>query len=104
MASVSEKLGHSDKAVTLRMYTHADQESMKRASQIFRNALKKLVRHNMYPCLKIYRHGFLYGFPIRQPPIHEKTRYPSRDNGFRWSKRSKSIFRKSYQDFPLCVR
>lgn len=41
VASVSEKLGHSDKAVTLRMYTHADQESMKRASQIFRNALKK---------------------------------------------------------------
>ena len=41
VASVSEKLGHSDKAVTLRMYTHADQESMKRASQIFHNALKK---------------------------------------------------------------
>ena len=41
VASVSEKLGHGDKAVTLRMYTHADQESMKRASQIFRDALKK---------------------------------------------------------------
>lgn len=41
VASVSEKLGHSDKAVTLRMYTHADAESMKRASQIFRDALKK---------------------------------------------------------------
>lgn len=41
VASISEKLGHSDKAVTLRMYTHADQESMKRASQIFRDALKK---------------------------------------------------------------
>lgn len=41
IASVSEKLGHSDKAVTLRMYTHADQESMKRASNIFRNAIKK---------------------------------------------------------------
>lgn len=40
VASISEKLGHSDKAVTLRMYTHADQESMKRASQIFRDALK----------------------------------------------------------------
>lgn len=40
IASVSEKLGHSDKAVTLRMYTHADQESIKRASDIFRNALK----------------------------------------------------------------
>ena len=44
IASVSEKLGHSDKAVTLRMYTHADQESMKRASQIFRDALKKAVQ------------------------------------------------------------
>ena len=43
VASVSEKLGHSDKAVTLRMYTHADQESMKRASQIFRDALKKAI-------------------------------------------------------------
>ena len=41
VASVSEKLGHSDKAVTLRMYTHADQESMRRASDIFRNALKE---------------------------------------------------------------
>ena len=25
---------------TLRMYTHADQESIRRASQIFRNAIK----------------------------------------------------------------
>ena len=41
IASVSEKLGHSDKAVTLRMYTHADQESIKRASNIFRNALSE---------------------------------------------------------------
>lgn len=40
IASVSEKLGHSDKAVTLRMYTHADQESIKRAGNIFREALK----------------------------------------------------------------
>lgn len=44
IASVTEKLGHSDKAVTLRMYTHADAESMKRASQIFRDALKKAVQ------------------------------------------------------------
>lgn len=41
IASVSEKLGHSDKAVTLRMYTHADQESIERASHIFREALKQ---------------------------------------------------------------
>ena len=42
VASISEKLGYSDKAVTLRMYTHVDQESIKRASQIFRDALKKV--------------------------------------------------------------
>lgn len=41
VASISEKLGHSDKAVTLRMYTHADAESRKRAAQIFREAIKK---------------------------------------------------------------
>lgn len=41
VASVSEALGHSDKAVTLRMYTHADGESRKRAAQIFRDAIKK---------------------------------------------------------------
>ena len=40
IASVSEKLGHSDKAVTLRMYTHADRESIDRASNIFRSALR----------------------------------------------------------------
>lgn len=40
IASVSEMLGHADKAVTLRMYTHADEESMRRASNIFRDALK----------------------------------------------------------------
>lgn len=40
VASVSEKLGHSDKAVTLRMYTHADEESVKRAGDIFRQALE----------------------------------------------------------------
>ncbi|MBR3242480.1 MAG: site-specific integrase [Parasporobacterium sp.] len=39
VASVSERLGHSDKAVTLRMYTHADEESQKRAGEIFRAAL-----------------------------------------------------------------
>ena len=41
VASVSEVLGHSDKAVTLRMYTHADQESMKRAAAITQEAIKK---------------------------------------------------------------
>ena len=41
VASVSEAMGHSDKAVTLRMYTHADKESISRAAQIFRDAVKK---------------------------------------------------------------
>ena len=41
IASVSEKLGHSDKAVTLRMYTHADQDSIDRASNLFRDALRR---------------------------------------------------------------
>ena len=40
IASVSEKLGHSDKAVTLRMYTHADAASIKQAGDIFRKALE----------------------------------------------------------------
>lgn len=40
VASVAEILGHGDKAVTLRTYSHADAESKKRASQIFRAALK----------------------------------------------------------------
>lgn len=39
IASVSEKLGHSDVAVTLRMYTHANEESQKKASEIFRSAV-----------------------------------------------------------------
>ncbi len=41
VASVSEALGHSDKAVTLRMYPHADAESRKRAAQIFRDAISR---------------------------------------------------------------
>lgn len=40
IASVSEKLGHADKSTTLRLYTHADQESIKQASDIFREAIK----------------------------------------------------------------
>lgn len=41
VASVSEALGHSDKAVTLRMYTHANAESVRNAAEIFREAIKK---------------------------------------------------------------
>lgn len=40
VVSVSERLGHSDTAVTLRMYAHANQESIRRAGQTVRDALK----------------------------------------------------------------
>ena len=42
IASVSEKLGHADKGTTLRMYTHSDAEAQRKASNIFRNALKQI--------------------------------------------------------------
>ena len=37
--SVSQKVGHSDVAVTLRVYSHASAESQKRANDLFRSAL-----------------------------------------------------------------
>lgn len=40
IASVSEKLGHADKSTTLRIYTEANQDSIRRASNVFRGALK----------------------------------------------------------------
>lgn len=40
IVSVSERLGHSDTAVTLRMYAHANEESIRRAGQVVRDALK----------------------------------------------------------------
>ena len=40
VASVSERLGHSDTAVTLRMYAHANEESIRRAGQTVRDALQ----------------------------------------------------------------
>ena len=40
VASVSQRLGHSDTAVTLRMYCHASAESIRRAGQVVRDALK----------------------------------------------------------------
>ena len=40
VVSVSERLGHSDTAVTLRMYAHANEESIRRAGQTVRYALK----------------------------------------------------------------
>lgn len=40
VVSVSERLGHSDTAVTLRMYAHANDESIRRAGQAVRDALK----------------------------------------------------------------
>jgi len=41
VVSVSEHLGHSDTAVTLRMYAHANKESIRRAGQIVRDVLKE---------------------------------------------------------------
>ena len=43
VVSVSERLGHSDTAVTLRMYAHANEESIRRAGQIVRDVLKQSV-------------------------------------------------------------
>lgn len=40
IVSVSERLGHSDTTVTLRMYAHANEESIRRAGQIVRDVLK----------------------------------------------------------------
>ncbi|MCR5808800.1 MAG: tyrosine-type recombinase/integrase [Clostridiales bacterium] len=39
VASVSETLGHSDKAVTLRMYTHANEESKRKVSNLVEELL-----------------------------------------------------------------
>ena len=39
VVSVSERLGHSDTAVTLHMYAHANEESIRRAGQIVRDAV-----------------------------------------------------------------
>lgn len=41
IASVSHKLGHAEISTTLNMYTHPDMDSQKKASSIFREALKK---------------------------------------------------------------
>ena len=40
VVSVSERLGHSDTAITLRMYAHANEESIRRAGQAVRDAIK----------------------------------------------------------------
>lgn len=39
VVSVSQRLGHSDTAVTLNMYAHANEESIRRAGQIVRDAI-----------------------------------------------------------------
>lgn len=41
VVSVSQRLGHSDTAVTLRMYSHANEESIRAAGQIERDAVKQ---------------------------------------------------------------
>lgn len=40
IASVSEILGHADKATTLKMYTHADEESKRRAAEVLFRAIR----------------------------------------------------------------
>lgn len=40
VVSVSQRLGHSDTAITLRLYSHANEESIRRAGQTVRDALK----------------------------------------------------------------
>ena len=40
VVSVSARLGHSDTAVTLRMYSHANEESIRKAGDTYRDALK----------------------------------------------------------------
>lgn len=39
VVSISEILGHADTAITLRTYSHANNESRKRASDIFLSAI-----------------------------------------------------------------
>jgi len=41
IAGVSAKLGHAEKSTTLNMYTHADQEAIKRGNDTYRNVLYK---------------------------------------------------------------
>jgi integrase len=41
IVSISARLGHADTAITLRMYAHANEESIRRAGQVARDALKK---------------------------------------------------------------
>ena len=41
VVSVSQRLGHADTAVTLRMYAHANEEGIRRAGQTVRDALRE---------------------------------------------------------------
>lgn len=44
VTSVSERLGHADPSVTLKIYSHASQESIRRAGDIFREAIEQQKR------------------------------------------------------------
>lgn len=46
VVSMSERLGHSDTAVTLRMYAHANEASIRRAGQTVRDALSAEAQKN----------------------------------------------------------
>ena len=41
IAAISRKLGHANVAITLRIYIHANDESEKRASETFREAIAR---------------------------------------------------------------
>lgn len=41
VVSVAARLGHSDSSTTLRMYAHANEESIRRVGQTVRDALKE---------------------------------------------------------------
>ena len=49
VVSVSQRLGHSDTAVTLRMYAHANEESIRKAGQTMRQAIKDARKDSKKP-------------------------------------------------------
>ena len=42
--SIADRLGHADASTTLRMYAHANADSVRRAGQAARDALKEAAR------------------------------------------------------------
>ena len=52
VVSVSQRLGHSDTAVTLRMYAHANEESIRKAGQTMRQAIKDAKKAKEKPAVE----------------------------------------------------